>query len=167
MFWWLIYPVTVIALIALISFGVSQFRKGGIMQFIKVIYALTLMAFIIMIVAFGISALYEGPEYGGYNSYQAYQVEQRDYARNVFSIAYPIGIVFVTLGLTLRPRLDVVRPGLVLGGLGTMIYAISQPHLIPEIRFAGVIVGLAILLIIGYRMLLERKITKDNLNSIT
>jgi hypothetical protein len=133
------------------------------MQFIKVIYALTIMAFIIMIVAFGISALYEGPAYS--SSYQAYEVEQRDYARNVFSISYPIGIVFVILGITLKPRLDVVRPGLVLGGLGTMIYAIAQPHLIPEIRFVGVVVALAILLIVGYSMFLERKIAKDNLNT--
>ena len=162
MFWWLIYAVAIIALIAFFAFAVGQVRKGGIMQFIKVIYALTIMAFIIMIVAFGISSLYEGP---GYSSSSSWQAEQRDYARNVFSISYPIGIVFVILGITLRPRLDVVGPGLVLGGLGTMIYAIAQPHLIPEIRFAGVVVGLGVLLIIGYRMFLERKIAKDDLNA--
>jgi energy-coupling factor transporter transmembrane protein EcfT len=163
----LIYPVAVIAVIALFAFGVSQIRKGGIMQFIKVIYALTIMAFLIMIVAFGISALYEGPKYIGYNDWQAYAADQRDYARNVFFISYPVGVLFVILGLILRPRLDVVRPGLLLGGLGTMIYAIAQDELSYKVRFAGVFIGLVILLIIGYRMLLERTIAKDNVNAIT
>ena len=163
MFWWLIYPGALIALIALFAFGVSEVKKGGIMGFIKVIYALTIMAFLIMIVAFGITALYEGPEDSWYND-----AALRDYARNVFCISYPCGVLFIILGLILRPRLDVIRPGLVLGGLGTMIYAIAQPHLIYEIRFAGVIVGLAILLVIGYRMLLERKPDKNNsVNTVT
>ncbi len=137
------------------------------MQFIKVIYALTIMAFLIMIVAFGISALYEGPKYGGYNDRQAYAADQRDYARNVFSISYPIGIVFVLLGVILKPKLDVVRPGLVLGGLGTMIYAIAQPHLIDEIRFAGVVVGLLILFFVGYKMILQRTAGKNDASAIT
>jgi hypothetical protein len=160
--------VAVIAAIALIvAFGVSQVSKGGIMPFIKVIYALAIMAFIIMVVAFGISAFYEGPGHDGYQDWSIYEAQQKDYARNVFFISYPIGVLFVTLGLILRPRLDAVRPGLLLGGLGTMIYAIAQDNLSYKIRFAGVVVGLAILLIIGYRMLLDRKIEKDDGNAIT
>ena len=168
MFWWLIYPGALIAVIALLAFGVSEVKKGGIMKSIKVIYTLTIMAFLIMLVAFGISALYEGPEYSGYGSWQAYEADQRDYARNVFFISYPCGVLFVILGLILKPRLDVIKPGLLLGGMGTIIYAISQPELAEEFRFGGVAIGLVILLFIGYRMLLERKTDKDNsVNTVT
>jgi hypothetical protein len=164
-FSYLIYVGYLAVIAAILFFAFNGVKKGEIMQFIKVIYALTIMAFIIMVVAFGISAFYEGPGYEVYGYSQSYQAAQEEYARNVFSISYPIGIVFVLLGVTLRPRLDVIRPGLVLGGLGTMIYAIAQTELIPEIRFVGVVIELAILLIIGYRMLLERRIAKDNANA--
>ena len=172
------------------------------MGIIKMIYVLTITAFLIMLVAFGILAFYEPPEYprhGGtpplvrsvpvvevpvkgtpeYEAWQAqqeeyqeewrkyeeenrkrqevYEEERKTYRRNVFFIAYPFGLLFTILGLQLRPRLDILRPGLLLGGLGTSIYAIAQSDLANEVRFGGVAVGLAVLIYVGYRMLLERQ----------
>lgn len=186
-----------VVLILLLALGVRE-SKGGqeIMSIIRVIYVLTITAFLIMLVAFGISAFYqppESPEYSctpmpipvgqtapspGTPEYEEWQKQQeewekcneensklwepynesmKDYYRNVFFISYPCGLLFVVLGLALRPRLDVIKPGLLLGGMGTIIYAIAQADLISEIRFAGVAVGLIVLLYVGYKTLLEKR----------
>lgn len=167
------------------------------MTIIKVIYVLTITAFLIMLVAFGISAFYQPPEHPEYidctlasiilrqpapsygtPEYEEWQEQQEEweecqeensklreayyasmegYHRNVFFIAYPCGLLFIVLGLVLRPKLETIRPGLLLGGMGTIIYAIAQSDLSSEFRFAGVAVGLVVLLYLGYKTLLERK----------
>ena len=173
------------------------------MGIIKMIYVLTITAFLIMLVAFGISAFYEAPEYPRHDDVtppmrpvpvteiplkdtpeyeqwqeqqaeweawneenskrqEAYNEERKTYRRNVFFIAYPFGLLFVILGLQLRPRLDILKPGLLLGGFGTIIYAISQSSLSDQVRFAGVAIGLAVLIYVGYRTLLERKPIADS-----
>ena len=170
------------------------------MGIIKMIYVLTITAFLIMLVAFGISAFYEAPEYPRHDEpprpvlapstdpsavlgtpeyeewekaqeewraenqkrQEAFNEERKTYRRNVFLIAYPFGLLFVILGLQLRPRLDILKPGLLLGGFGTIIYAISQSDLSDQVRFAGVAIGLAVLIYVGYRTLLERKPVADS-----
>jgi hypothetical protein len=87
----------------------------------------------------------------------AYNKALENYHRNVFAISYPCGLLFVILGLSLRPRLDFIKPGLLLGGIATMIYAIAQPALANEFRFIGAAVGLVVLFYVGYKTLLERK----------
>jgi len=191
------------ALVLLIAFGIYEYRRGeGTMGIIRIIYVLTITAFLIMLVAFGISAFYEPPESPKpervpmpikppierevpvkdtpeYEQWQAEQEEQQEewrtyeeenrklweahsedmktYRRNVFFIAYPFGLLFTILGLQLRPRLDILRPGFLLGGMGIIIYAISQSDLINQVRFGGVALGLVVLIYVGYRTLLERK----------
>ncbi|MEE8471026.1 MAG: hypothetical protein V3S51_06830, partial [Dehalococcoidia bacterium] len=45
--------------------------------------------------------------------WDAHKEAMKDYHRNVFFISYPFGLLFVALGLLLRPRLDILRPGLI------------------------------------------------------
>jgi len=191
------------ALVLLIAFGIYEYRSGeGTMGIIRIIYVLTITAFLIMLVAFGISAFYESPEspkpervpvpiktpiereapakdtpeyeewqaeqeaqqeewrmYEGENRklWETHSEDMKTYRRNVFFIAYPCGLLFIILGLTLRPRLSIIKPGMLLGGMGTIIYAIAQSDLSNQVRFGGVAIGLAVLVYVGYRTLLERK----------
>ena len=159
-----------VALVLLVAFGIQEQRKGsGIMGIVRIIYVLTITAFLIMFVPFGISAFYQPqespkpverlpvpvpakvspPDRGTpeYEEWQAQQDRQQEewqeqaegnrkqwedhredmntYRRNVFFIAYPCGLLVVILGLTLRPRMSIIKPGLLLGGMGTIIYTIA------------------------------------------
>jgi hypothetical protein len=80
-----------------------------------------------------------------------------NYHRNVFAISLSCGLLFVILCLFLRPSLDFVKPGLFLGGIATIIYAIAQTDLADKFRFIGIAVGLVVVFYVGYRTLLERK----------
>ncbi len=84
-----------------------------------------------------------------------------DHHQTIFFIAYPIGLLCIILGLELKLRLDILKPGMTIGGLGIIIYAISQPDLNNTARFIGVALGLVILIYIGYRTLAERKTTGE------
>jgi len=75
----------------------------------------------------------------------------------VFFIAYPYGLLLIVLGVVLRPRLEILRPGLLFGGVGAIIYAIAQSPLSDELRFAGVAVAIGVFIFAGYRLMLERK----------
>ncbi len=157
----------------------------------KVIFVLAITAFIIMLVAFGVSAFYKPPEQPQYDTdcfktpelpmpspgtpeydewqqqecqqeydkhWEAYENTMKGYHRNVFAMSYPVGLLSVLLGLTLRKKLDTIWLGLLLGGIGTMVYAISQSHLEMEFRFVGAAVGLAVLIYAAYKTLLEKKL---------
>ena len=89
--------------------------------------------------------------------WDAYNKALKDRYRNVFSIAYPCGLLFVLLGLSLRRSQDINKPGVLLGGIATMIYAIAQPSLATEFRFIGAAVASVVLLYAGYKTLLEVK----------
>ena len=89
--------------------------------------------------------------------WDAYNEALKDHYRNLFSISYPCGLLFVLLGLSLRRSQDINKPGLLLGGIATMIYAIAQPSLASEFRFIGAAVASVVLLYAGYKTLLERK----------
>ena len=52
-----------VALVLLVAFGIQEQRKGsGIMGIVRIIYVVTITAFLIMFVTFGISAFYQPPE---------------------------------------------------------------------------------------------------------
>lgn len=153
------------------------------MGILKIIYVMAIAGFLVGTMAAGIAAFYEdpkrpvhdepsdayrSPDYYGSPEYKAWQAEWdakwkdyeadlRDHRQNIFFIAYPIGLLLVVLGMELKLRLDVLKPGFTLGGIGIMIYAISQEDLSDEIRFIGVAVGLAALIYVGYRAFLQRK----------
>jgi len=96
--------------------------------------------------------------------WEAYRDAMRVYHRNVFFIAYPLGLLFVILGLVLRPRLDIMRSGLLLGGVITMIYAVSQGFgdISNPLKFGAITIGLAVLIFLGYRTLIERRQPSDS-----
>lgn len=169
-----------VAWIAVIAYGISEYRGGnGAMGILKVIYVLAIAGFLVGTLAAGIAAFYEEPTgpasdepYPYYGTPQmqswqaredAYKADLQDHSRNVMAITYPIGLLFVILGMERRSLLDVFRAGFTLGGISIIIYAITQENLSDEIRFIGVAVGLAVLIYVGYRTFLQRKpITQES-----
>jgi len=131
------------------------------MNILKTMYVLAIAALLTILVIFGISAFYDSP--GGFPvdvqscTSKGCHFPWRDYARNVFSISYGCGLLFVILGLVLPTRLNIIKLGLLLGGIATIVYAMAQPHLANELRFVGVAVGLVILLYLGYKLSPKRK----------
>ena len=87
-----------------------------------------------------------------------YQDDRVDYHRNVFVIASVLGVVAIAAGLYLFRRVEAMPLGLLLGGLGVVIFGWAQAaEDFGEIGmaplFAVVGVGLAIVLAAGYRFL--------------
>ena len=82
-----------------------------------------------------------------------------NYHRNVFFIAYPFGLLFIILGLTLPPRLDIIKTGFLLGGVVTITYAVLQGFgdMSNTLRFVAIAISLAVLVFLGYRTLIERR----------
>jgi hypothetical protein len=82
-----------------------------------------------------------------------------NYHRNVFFIAYPFGLLFIILGLTLPPRLDIIKTGFLLGGVLTITYAVLQGFgdMSNILRFVAIAISLAVLVFLGYRTLIERR----------
>ena len=87
-----------------------------------------------------------------------YEDDRVDYRRNVFIIASVLGVAAVAAGLYLFRRVEAMPLGLVLGGLGVVIFGWAQAaEDFGEIGmaplFAVVGVGLVIVLAAGYRFL--------------
>lgn len=120
------------------------------MTSIKSVYGIGLGILLAMLVGFGIAAFYENPGYYG----------NTDYYRNILLIAYPCGLIFAVAGLVLPTKFNVLRLGLVLGGLATMLYAIiysaSGHGMELGWVFAAVVIGLAVLIPLGYFKLASR-----------
>lgn len=84
--------------------------------------------------------------------------ERAPYHRNVFIVASILGVVAVAAGLALFRRVEAIPLGLMLGGLGVVIFAWAQAVVdFGEIGmaplFAVVAAGLAVVLAAGYRFL--------------
>jgi lipopolysaccharide export LptBFGC system permease protein LptF len=95
-----------------------------------------------------------------------YQDDRVDYHRNVFVIASVLGVAAVAAGLYLFRRVEAMPLGLVLGGLGVVIFGWAQAaEDFGEIGmaplFAVVGVGLAIVLAAGYWLLGTREAGED------
>ena len=102
-----------------------------------------------------------------YNERQReYEDERADYHRNVFIIASVLGVAAVSAGLYLFRRVEAMPLGLVLGGLGVVIFGwVQAAEDFGEIGmaplFAVVGVGLAIVLTAGYWLLGTRPAGED------
>ena len=86
---------------------------------------------------------------------QAYEEERADYHRNVFILASVLGVAAIAAGAALFRRVEAIPLGLVLGGLGVVIFGWAQAaEDFGEIGmaplFAVVAVGLAVVLAAGY-----------------
>jgi hypothetical protein len=113
------------------------------MRFLKVIYVMAIAALIIALVIVGISAFYPEP-----SPWDGWEV----HARNVFFIIMPLGMVLAVVGALIQRRTGIFGAGLILGGMGTMVYAIVPYNLDDILRFAGIAVALAILIFVGNRV---------------
>jgi hypothetical protein len=113
------------------------------MRALKVIYALAIAAALIALVVVGINTFYPAPSYGS--------GETAVHARNVFLIALTLGLVFAVVGAFIRRRISVFGAGLVVGGMGTMIFALTPYRLDDILKFIGIAVILAVLICGGYK----------------
>jgi len=142
------------------------------MRFLRVVYVVAIAVVLVLVVIFGVEAFYpapSSPEYDpptwDYNSteYQEWQQEWEEaqeeyqqevaaYHRNIFFIVLPLGAVFAVGGTFIRRRLDIFGAGLILGGIGTMISAITPYDLDNILRFAGIAATLAVLVFVGFKV---------------
>jgi hypothetical protein len=91
-------------------------------------------------------------------SYQNYVGDRADYHRNVFILASILGVLAVAAAVYLFRRVDAMPLGLLLGGIGVIIFGwVQAAEDFDEIGmaplFAVVAIGLAAVLAAGYRFL--------------
>jgi len=106
---------------------------------------MAIAALIIALVIAGVDAFYPDP-----SSWLDSQV----HVRNVFFVVLPLGMAFAVVGTFIRHRLAIFGAGLILGGTGTMIFAIVPYDLDTKLRFIGIAVALAVLIFVGYKVFL-------------
>jgi hypothetical protein len=114
------------------------------LRILRVIYVLAIGTALIALVIAGMHAFYPVPTYG-----TAYSTGL--HARNVFLIALPLGVVFAVVGAFIQRRTNVFGAGLIVGGMGTMIFALTGYGLDDILVFVGIAIILAVL-IVGYRL---------------
>jgi hypothetical protein len=86
-----------------------------------------------------------------------YRQEAATHDRNAFLIALPLGLLFAVVGTFIQRRTNIFGAGLILGGIGTMIFAVAPYDLDSIPRFIGVAVILAVLIFVGYRAFLSSR----------
>jgi hypothetical protein len=124
------------------------------MRALKVIYVLAIAAALIALVVVGISTFYPAPSYSS-----AYGQEVAVHDRNVFLIALPLGVVFGVVGAFIQRRTSIFGAGLIVGGMGTMIFAVTPYDLDNIPKFIGIAVILAVLIFVGYKVFLSLRRT--------
>jgi len=142
------------------------------MRILRVVYVLGIAVALALLVVFGVQAFYPDPSYPEYDpptwdydspEYEEWEQEwmemQEEYRqeaavhdKNVFLIVLPLGVMFAVGGTFLQRRLDIFGAGLILGGIGTMIFAIVPYDLEAIPRFVGIAVTLAVLVFVGYKV---------------
>ena len=144
------------------------------MRALKVVYALAIAAALIALVVVGINTFYSAPEYPScteqlgprpdktspeYQEWrqecdeilEAYEHDLAVHARNVFLIALPLGLVFAVVGALIQRRMTILGASLIVGGMGTMIFALT-PYKLDDIpKFIGIAVILVVLIFGGYK----------------
>jgi hypothetical protein len=145
------------------------------MIFLKGLYVVAIAVVLVLLVIVGVEAFYPAPTYPEYNpppvdynsteyqeweqqwaqAYEEYQQEAAVYHRNIFFIVLPLGAVFAVVGTFVRRRLDLFGAGLILGGIGTMIFALTPYDLGAILRFIGIAATLAVLVFVGYKVFLS------------
>jgi hypothetical protein len=153
------------------------------MSILRVVYVLAIAGLLIALVIAGVEAFYPAPQYPeypepppAYNSteYEEWQQEwmqlveeyQREAAahdRNIFFIVLPLGAVLAVVGTFIQRRQGIFGAGLILGGIGTMIFAIVPYDLDNILRFIGIAVALAVLVFVGYKVFLSSRKSEHRL----
>ena len=142
------------------------------MRILRVIYVLAIAVALVLVVVFGVQAFYPDPSYPEYDPptwdydspeyedweqewmemQEEYQQEAAMHDRNIFFVVLPLGVVFAIGGTFLQRRQGIFGAGLILGGIGTMIFAIVPYDLDNMLRFIGIAVTLAVLIFVGYKV---------------
>lgn len=112
---------------------------------------------------------FQSPEYQRYleeqkvfeRKFQEFEAARKQYTLNTFYIASVAGIIVIILSLLLPVRLAVIRSGLLLGGVWTIVYAVGRGfgEMNPQARFLVAAIALVALIFLGYRKLREREST--------
>jgi len=147
------------------------------MRILRVVYVLAIAGLLIALVIAGVEAFYPDPQHPGYPEYptpmpdydspeyeeweqelmeiqEEYRQEVAAHDKNVFLIVLPLGVVFAIVGIFLQRKLDIFGTGLILAGIGTMIFAVVPYDLEAMLRFIGIAVTLAVLIFVGYKVFL-------------
>ena len=127
----------------------------------KLAYSLVVAILLVLFVILGTRTFYNEPDSPTFRSSQTweeYEDERADYHRNVFIVASVMGVAAIALGLYLFRRVEATPLGLLLGGLGVVIFGWVQAaedfgEIGEALLFAVVAVGLGIVLAAGYRFL--------------
>jgi hypothetical protein len=124
----------------------------------KLGYSLAVAILFVLFVIVGTRTFYDEPESPTYGSYEKYQDDLVDYHRNVFILASVLGEGAVAAGLYLFRRVEAMPLGLLLGGIGVVIFGwVQAAGDFDEIGmaplFAVVAVGLGLVLAAGYWLL--------------
>ena len=156
------------------------------MRVLRVVYVLAIAGVLIALVIAGVEAFYPDPQYPDcyellgfppdYDSpeyeewdqecteiRQEYQQEVALHDKNVFLIVLPLGVVFAVGGTFLQRRQGIFGAGLILGGIGTMIFAIVPYDLDNILRFIGIAVALAVLIFVGYKVFFSSRKSEHRL----
>jgi hypothetical protein len=127
----------------------------------KLGYSLVVAIMFILLVILGTRTFYDepnSPEGRGAQAWREYEDDRADYHRNVFILASAVGVGAVAGGLYLFRRVEAMPLGLLLGGLGVVIFGwVQAAEDFGEIGeaplFAVVAVGLVAVLAVGHRFL--------------
>jgi hypothetical protein len=148
------------------------------MIFLRGVYAVAIAVLLILLVIVGVETFYPAPPYPEYPDWsgappydspeyeewwqerqqewdrvdEEYRREMAVHHRNLFPVVLSLGALLAVGGTFVRLRLDVFGAGLILGGMGTMIYAIVPSELDSVLRFVGIAVALAVLIFVGFRV---------------
>ena len=145
------------------------------MRFLRGVYVVAIAGLLIALVIAGVEAFYPAPQYPEYperpppydspeyeeweqewmEAQEEYQQEAAIRDKNMFFIVLPLGVLLAVGGIFIRRRLDIFGAGLVLGGLGTIIYTTVPYDLDNKLRFVGIAVALAVLVFVGYKVFLS------------
>jgi len=104
------------------------------MGFVRGVYAVAIGVLIVFLVIYGIAAFYPGDAIG------------------VYTIVLPLGAALAVAGAFVRGMQSVLGAGLILGGVGIMIFAITPFRLDDLWRFVGIAVTLAVLVFVGLKV---------------
>jgi hypothetical protein len=117
------------------------------MKSIESIYIASVALLVVFLVGIGIWAFYPDPHTGAV------------YYRNVLIVAYIWGLLFITVSFALKPKMDVIASGLMLGGLFTIFYGLIMGIVSGSrvLMFTAVAIGLIVLIALGYFRLVPRR----------
>jgi len=148
------------------------------MIFLKGLYVVAIAVVLVLLVIVGVEAFYPAPQYPDcyellglppdyenpeYDEWEQectsivdeYRQEAAVHDRNIFFVVLPLGVVFAVVGTFIQRRLGIFGAGLILGGMGTMIFSIVPDDLDNMMRFIGIAAALAVLLFVGYKVFLS------------